>query len=434
MLEGRLDDFSLPDIFQLLALTRKTGTLRVRHGDTEGRVAFRDGKVVTATDDVRRTATATRMLAAGLIGESELEAALEATERGTVDGGVVAALVDAGAVDAETVTDFRRQQAEDAVFSLMRLSDATFHVDVGEPPSVPAEVELNTEQLVVEGGRRLSEWAEIRRRVPGRQSVPALTTDPPGEGPVTIGRDQWRLLALVDGRRRVGDLVDLLGVGEYAAVSELAGLVDAGIVSVADRASHTLGARNRGERLRELEARELGLVSDGPADGAASADVDPAPDDEADPAEDDATESARRPLSLRATLVHGVQLDDDGQRCEALAAPPAVDRQRPGPMPVPRPAHDPEEVGDVDLPAESEAAAEPESELAPEPAPESELAPEPAPEPELTFDPEPAAEADPAPVSERAEFTGGPQAARLTRDEDINKAMLLRLLDGVKGV
>lgn len=298
MLEGRLDDFSLPDLFQLLALTNKTGTLRVRYGDTAGAVIFREGQIVGAFDDVRRTAPGTRMLAAGLIDDAELEAALESTERAG-DGGVVAALVDQGAIDEASVAEFRRQQAEDAVFALMRLSEATFSLETGEVPPLAGEVELNTEQLIVEGGRRLSEWAEIRRRVPGRQSVPSLVPDPPGEGPVTVGRQQWRLLALVDGRRTVGDVVDLLGSGEYATSAELSGLVDAGLITVGDRATHAASVRTRGDRLREMEARELGLLRDDPTEtpeaDAATAIADPsdgaaseASSAEADEAADDA--------------------------------------------------------------------------------------------------------------------------------------------------
>ena len=51
-LEGSLDAFSLPDIFQLLSFTKKSGGLHLRRAAIHGCVYFRDGSVTGATSDV----------------------------------------------------------------------------------------------------------------------------------------------------------------------------------------------------------------------------------------------------------------------------------------------------------------------------------------------------------------------------------------------
>ena len=51
-------------------------------------------------------------------------------------------------------------------------------------------------------------------------------------GDPTVSRDEWALLALIDGRRSVADLVDLTGSGQYAVVATLAGLVGRGLLEV----------------------------------------------------------------------------------------------------------------------------------------------------------------------------------------------------------
>jgi hypothetical protein len=53
-----------------------------------------------------------------------------------------------------------------------------------------------------------------------------LPTDP------EVTREEWSLLALVDGRRSVTELVDLTGSGQYAVVSTLAALVQRGLLEV----------------------------------------------------------------------------------------------------------------------------------------------------------------------------------------------------------
>ena len=47
-----------------------------------------------------------------------------------------------------------------------------------------------------------------------------------------VSREEWSLLALVDGRRSVTELVDLTGSGQYAVVSTLAALVQRGLLEV----------------------------------------------------------------------------------------------------------------------------------------------------------------------------------------------------------
>ena len=58
MLSGSLDAFALPDVFALLSMTKKTGTLRISTGRGEGWLEFRDGDVAYAVSDTRRMALA----------------------------------------------------------------------------------------------------------------------------------------------------------------------------------------------------------------------------------------------------------------------------------------------------------------------------------------------------------------------------------------
>ena len=77
--EGSLDAFSLPDIFQLLSFTKKSGGLRLRHGRAEGVVWFVDGFVTGATSDVAHQALARRVAGLGLASPEAFRAAVEAS-------------------------------------------------------------------------------------------------------------------------------------------------------------------------------------------------------------------------------------------------------------------------------------------------------------------------------------------------------------------
>jgi hypothetical protein len=224
-LEGTLDAFSLPDIFQLLSFTKKTGTLHLRRETAHGAVHLRDGAVTGARADVSRQELSRRLLGAGLVDDEALAAAAEDL---AADESLSLAqlLAEKAGLDVEQVKAVAAEQATDAVFSLLRWADGEFAfvVDEADPDDLGAA--LPVEQVVTEGQRRLAAWAELVEQVPAPDSVVSVNPVPSGE--VAATADEWSLLSLVDGRRTVADLVGLSGRGEYAVVSALSGLVGRG--------------------------------------------------------------------------------------------------------------------------------------------------------------------------------------------------------------
>lgn len=228
-LEGSLDAFSLPDVLALLAMTKKSGVLRlVRDAGPRGAVQVRDGIVVAASSDEGRQALVRRIVAAGLVDTDALEPAIAAV----LDGGassVPAALVSAGGVPAAALVPVAREQVTDAVFELLRWSEGAFSFGTDAPEPGPADVALPVTELVAEGQRRLAAWPALIVRVPAPSTVLALTPVPEVDPSCT--REEWGLLALVDGRRSVTELVALSGRGEWDVVSVLAGLVERGLLA-----------------------------------------------------------------------------------------------------------------------------------------------------------------------------------------------------------
>ena len=225
-LEGTLDAFSLPDIFQLLSFTKKTGTLHLSREDAHGVVHVRDGAVTGARSDVRRQALGRRIVGAGLVDDAVLTAAV-ARVKADASCGLARALAEASSDLADTVRDLAAEQATDAVFDLLRWPDGDFAFVVDEPNPDELGATLSVEDVVAEARRRMETWDTAA--VPSPDAVVSLVPSP-GEEPV-LTRDEWALLALVDGRRTVADFVALSGRGEYAIVCALGALVERGLLS-----------------------------------------------------------------------------------------------------------------------------------------------------------------------------------------------------------
>jgi hypothetical protein len=229
-LEGTLDAFSLPDIFQLLSYTKKTGTLHLRREDRHGVVHLRDGAVTGARSDVTRQELGRRLVGSGLVDDEALASAAEqiAEEPGS---GLARLLAEKASLDAALVAGLAAEQATDAVFDLLRWPDGefSFFVDEADPDDLGARLPLET--VVEEGRRRLQMWGSLVESVPAPDTVLRLHPAPPADP--AVSRDEWALLALVDGHRTVAELVALAGRGEYAVVSALAALVARGLLAPA---------------------------------------------------------------------------------------------------------------------------------------------------------------------------------------------------------
>ena len=225
-LEGTLDAFSLPDIFQLLSYTKKTGTLHLRRGtEDHGVVHLHDGLVTGARSDVRRQALARRIVGSGLVDDAGLEAAVAEAQQSQT--GLARALVDGDFVAADQLRPLALEQATDAVFDLMRWPEGEFAfvVDEGNPDEVGATQAV--EEVVAEARRRLEAWQASA--APAPDALVSIVTSPDTDPVLT--RAEWSLLALVDGRRTVGDLVGLAGRGEFTVVSALTALAERGLLS-----------------------------------------------------------------------------------------------------------------------------------------------------------------------------------------------------------
>ena len=251
-LEGSLDAFSLPDVFQLLSLTKKSGGLHLTNGEATGMVYFAGGSITGAVSDVERQALARRLVGLGAADDSSLR---RAVERATTDGsGVARALLQAGAVDAGLVQRLAHEQAVDAVFDLLRWPNGDFSFGMGDDNPDDVGLSVSAEHVVSEATSRREAWDSLSRLIPSPDVVLTMPVVLPEE--TSLNPDEWALLALIDGVRSVGEIVDVSGSGQYSVVSTLAALIQRGLLVLRDEETpdHVALVRRRQQLLAALEA------------------------------------------------------------------------------------------------------------------------------------------------------------------------------------
>jgi len=188
-LEGNLRDFSLADMFRLLASGSKTGTLHVEGVDGAGVVCFRDGEVAFASSHGAIEAAGKRLVRAGIISEKQLRQAqglMKIQKKDKAGRKLGQILVDEGYVESAVLEEFIREQISDALFDLMRWEDGTLRFDSDE---LRADIDLGLtvtiDAVLADAGRRLETWNKIKDKIPRRWTRASRCRPTPGRSRLT---------------------------------------------------------------------------------------------------------------------------------------------------------------------------------------------------------------------------------------------------------
>jgi hypothetical protein len=224
MLEGTLDDFDLRFVFRFLSLARKSGKLTVVGPVGSGRVFFRAGEIYHAESDGRRQGFGRRLINARKLTEAELRRTLEycaAHGKGLGEG-----LVDTGLVARSDLERVLREEIEEVALKLFRNRSGRFWFAVDELVDSDTRILVRVESLLQEDAAVL----KTRTPVLDPAFVRAAGSEPPAQ--ISISPEEWGVIASIDGRRTVGDIIDRLGQGDFPVMRSLRRLAAAGLVRV----------------------------------------------------------------------------------------------------------------------------------------------------------------------------------------------------------
>ncbi len=184
-IRGNLNEASLPDVLQLLAMGSKTGTLSLSESGLSGAICFENGRVCHAAVSGRSLGT------------------------------------------------------EDAVFVMFKWNHGLFSFEPGvQPPEGAQKISLDPQGLLLEGARRVDEWSQIEKKIPSFDVVFALDRQQLLRNSIALSEEQQKLLPLIDGFRDVHTLMRVSKLGEFDMGKALFGLLSgAFLVPVGYRAT-----------------------------------------------------------------------------------------------------------------------------------------------------------------------------------------------------
>jgi hypothetical protein len=234
-IEGPLRELGIHDVFQLLDLSRKTGTLSVTSElrGNEGTVRFQNGRVVAAAIRSNPHRLGDQLMRAGRVTAAQVAAA--SAEQARRGGGVRLGeiLLEMGVISRKELERQIRIQIEAVIFELLSWSEGFFRFEEGPVQGDPM-VEISTEALLMEGARRIDEWSRIAGRVPSVLAIPRLTSLRDGQqaSMLDLLPSEWEVLTMIDGELNLRAIAERLARTEFDTAKVVYGLVSTGVVEL----------------------------------------------------------------------------------------------------------------------------------------------------------------------------------------------------------
>jgi hypothetical protein len=227
VLAGDISAFPIADFLGFLHSSRLSGTLTVSSGGVDRSVVFKAGEVrgaqsVAPGERIGEVGQRLGFLRPEQLAQASAEAA------GRPFGKV---LVDKGFITAANLWKCFHEQVTSVFHAILMAREGVFAlVDQAELELPGTPLAVNTQQLLMDGIRRIDELGLFRSRIPGPTAY--LRRREPRR-PVALKPLEEQLLALVDGRRRLSDIASAAHLSEFDATKVLFHLAEAGYVEAA---------------------------------------------------------------------------------------------------------------------------------------------------------------------------------------------------------
>ncbi|MBM2827566.1 MAG: hypothetical protein HW408_98 [Actinobacteria bacterium] len=253
-MQGKISDFSIPDIFQLVATQGKSGSLTIRGYDIETVFMFSEGMIVDVQTDRRAPSgmLGAMLVDAGLLTGEQLRRFLDAQEKGGKKLGE--ALMEKSMISGDTLARYLSLQIKESLFETLKLQEGDYRFQgFSVRPPAWMSTPVRADVLMMEGMQFIDEYRTYRAKFPPGDF---RAVRKPGEKADTA--------AISDMERRVWMALDFSAEPQrifrkacltwFEGIKALFSLLDRGLVEIASSEEKRV---EPGRAIREENERNL---------------------------------------------------------------------------------------------------------------------------------------------------------------------------------
>jgi len=208
-LQGKITKFNVPDIFQLISTGRRTGTLGVNRRKRAVLFYFNDGQITYAYCPNQYNRLGNRLLAKEIIDEAALEKSLHSQKQLLGKKRLGRILLDSQLINEQQLKSVLIEQITDIVSRVMAWDTGTFKFYDGKfPTNEELDLSLSTENLILEGAKRVDELRHLQKQLPEITThlvIKPLTNK--SEIELKLSAIDWNILACCNNHRNIDSII-----------------------------------------------------------------------------------------------------------------------------------------------------------------------------------------------------------------------------------
>lgn len=231
-MQGRIGDFGIPDIFQLVANQGKSGSLSIRGDERETVFLFAEGMIVDVQPDRRAPSgmLGAMLVDAGLLTAEQLKKILAARDRGGKKLGE--SLVERDMISAETLARYLSLQIKESLFEILTLKEGEYRFEsFAVRPPAWMETPVRADVLMMEGMQFLDEYPIYKAKFP-REGFKAVRRQGEKVDPAAFTEEERKVWKALDFSPEPQRAFRKACLTSFEGVKALWSLVDRGLVEI----------------------------------------------------------------------------------------------------------------------------------------------------------------------------------------------------------
>ncbi|HZN63643.1 MAG TPA: PQQ-binding-like beta-propeller repeat protein, partial [Planctomycetota bacterium] len=249
-LKGDLSTIGLGEVFQMISMSQKEGTLVVQDGESRKAIYFgKEGVQLLSTGRRKGFRIGDILVRAGKISQEKLKEVLDRQK--TSKRLLGEELVNSGHVTRKDIQDVVRAQIEEEIYDLFLWKRAAFEFIEGapveelrDPDSHVIRLSFDLNMLLLEAVRRTDEWTRINMRIPSMDCVFQFENPETRHQEIASGTAEAKMvLERIDGRTSIHDILEMTLRPRFEVCHLIMELMERGSVRLVEVSEMVEGAR-----------------------------------------------------------------------------------------------------------------------------------------------------------------------------------------------
>lgn len=236
-LQGKIEKFSVPDIFHLIFSSRRTGTLGINRGEQSVLFYFNDGQITYAYSSNCYTRIGERLTASNIIDIVTLNKSLIVQKQQPEHKRLGAILLEEKLIDEDQLKIVLTEQVTDIIKRVMAWDNGVFKFYDGKfPTREELDLALQTRNLILEGISQAEELNRLKQHLPDFNSflrIKQLTEDDGIE--LKLSSMDWNIMTLCDGHRNINMLINDSAYSPTITLNTITGLIENDLIDISDK-------------------------------------------------------------------------------------------------------------------------------------------------------------------------------------------------------